>query len=281
MTPIQQPVPPVLDPNAAVAEMGKKHRNGKVIGYRTRSRDTTVALLTCLSAGGKRDDKSVKPETMLWGFVYLNEPGHEPRFVRNTAAESITMALGQGTPVALWDNVGELFNPVRYATVPPMEVLDLALFPELNPLADRLTDIHHEMNLLGYTEYALGPYQTCGFNPVRDATVKQEGNPPGWYTGADGYTRQIPAGLTVQKLADCVMAKAFPPVPDELMADPRTIRFLTVNGNPGLVDFREGAPWLYCWGTNTETWVSQRELTQDEADECRKISLPTPNPRHG
>lgn len=188
MTPIQLPTPPVFDPAAAYVEMCKKHCNGKVIGYRTRSRDTMVALLTCLSDGGKRAVESVKPTTPLWGFVYLNEPGHEPRFVRNSAIESIQMALGQGSPVALWDSIGELFNPVKHATRRPEPEFDpdVNLAPELSSLIDQLYEVHHAMVRKGHDDYALGPYRTRGLDV--------SGQPPGWFRDTDGYTKKIPKG---------------------------------------------------------------------------------------
>ena len=79
--------------------------------------------------------------------------------VVRSAIESIQMALSQGSPVALWDRIGELFNPLRYSQ-DEMEVLDLALHPELTDVADHMTHLHQKMVKLGYEDYALGPYRT-------------------------------------------------------------------------------------------------------------------------
>lgn len=111
---IEKPLRPEFGSEEAVTEAkrGKGYR-GKVIGYRTAGRHSKskrtphFAMLVCLSAP-KRG--RLKPREELWGFVYLDQPGHAPANVKNTPEESIDRAVEGGAEVHVWDSIEEFLG---------------------------------------------------------------------------------------------------------------------------------------------------------------------------
>lgn len=136
---IEKPLAPVFGPGEAVAAIKSDSRFGKVIGYWTKANvkaERHPALLICLSSGAKRDQRSHKPAYTLWGFIYLDQPAREPKFVAPTAEEAITFAMQGKADVALFDSLDALLkgNKEKKPEDPPECFMDFPQDPAIRAL---------------------------------------------------------------------------------------------------------------------------------------------------
>lgn len=118
MKAIDPPTPATFGPTQAW--MLSKSDPKAVIGYVTKGKkEARHAMLVCLSNGAKRDKESLKPPYPLWGFIYLDAPQHEPKFVKATAISAIEFAVSGKAQVAVFDSIHELLGAKAPENVTP------------------------------------------------------------------------------------------------------------------------------------------------------------------